>query len=562
MLMLNRLLILAFALLTFNASATDTYNQLNNQLSIPTVILGDTVYRDVVITVGEVLTVGGISSDPKYLAKPSSTPDTYDPITNRLTIPNVNAFGLIYHDVVITVDKVLSVNDSVPVDKLPYSWSLTSILSAGTIKTVGSACGSYDIVARGDLNNDGNDDVIIGPKVKFSTLGCTVNPFAKPIVAIYDPLTKTYNSDSSIQAVLPEMQWLQYANIDDFNGDGFKDIFAVGTGTDYGQPCGEAPMLMLGSANGLVDASDLLPRFAMYSHQATSGDFNGDGKTDFLILNNNWVPTESSDPKISQCSYRKHPGSNKSYIVLSSGNTWKFSEFIVRKNNGDVVIDGNQSFHAVTSGDINGDGRTDLVIAGSNWGSLAQQTITLLGKGDGTFNYSSSFSVTPFGTDTVAVNVSIKQLNNSGTPELLINFTRHPGGQAMPFQGSIYRIFKFNVATSLWSDSTDDFIANKTALSDTDLTYCARLYWVDLNSDSKDDMVCATVNPIPNNNIDGLSPRMWLTNDNKLMPAYHKGIDLARLLGSPTPVKIGSRFKIIGIPITSIGTNLQIHIVE
>jgi hypothetical protein len=107
-----RLLVSVFALLTFNANATDTYNHLNNQLSIPAVILGDTVHRDVVITVGEVLTVGGTSSDPKYSAKPSSTFDTYDPVTNRLTIPNVNAFGIVYHDVIVTVDKVVSVGSS------------------------------------------------------------------------------------------------------------------------------------------------------------------------------------------------------------------------------------------------------------------------------------------------------------------------------------------------------------------------------------------------------------------------------------------------------------------
>jgi hypothetical protein len=300
----------------------------------------------------------------------------------------------------------------------------------------------------------------------------------------------------------------------------------------------------------------------MYSHQATSGDFNGDGKTDFLILNNNWVPTESSDPKISQCSYRKYPGSNKSYIVLSQGNTWTYSEFVVRNNYANVIIDGNQSFNGVTSGDINGDGKTDLVITGSNWGSLAQQTITLLGKGDGSFNYSSSFSVTPFGADTVAVNLSIIQLNGSGPAELLINYTRHPGGQAGPFQGSIYRIFTFNSITSTWSDSTEQFIANKANVTENDLTYCARLYWIDLNSDSINDMVCTTINPIANNNIDGLSPRFWLNNGSRLSPAYHRGIDLSAKLASPTPVRIDSKIKIVGMSTKQINGNIQFHIAE
>ena len=441
-------------------------------------------------------------------------------------------------------------------------WELSILNDGGRLATSGLACGGYDIVTTGDLNNDGNDDFILGPKVKFSTADCTSSAFTKPVMAMYDPATKSYNTNSAIQNAFPEMQWMQYASIADFNGDGYKDIFAVGTGTDFGQPCGEAPVLMLGSANGLVDSSNILPRFSMYSHQATSGDFNGDGKTDFLILNNNWVPTESSDPRHSQCSYRKHPGSNKSYIVLSQGNTWTYSEFVVRNNYANVIIDGNQSFNGVTAGDINGDGKTDLVITGSNWGSLAQQTITLLGKGDGTFNYASSFSVTPFGADTVAVNLSINQMNGSGPAELLVNYTRHPGGQAVPFQGSIYRIFTFNTFTSTWSDSTEQFITNKTTTTENDLTYCARLYWVDLNSDSKNDFVCASISPIRTNDTSAMSPRIWLNNDNKFTPAYHRDINLAGIMASPTPAKIGSKIKIIGISNARIGNNVQVHIAE
>jgi subtilisin family serine protease len=140
--MLYRLLVSAFALLTFNANATDTYNHLNNQLSIPAVILGDTVYRDVVITVGELLTVGGTSSDPKYSAKPSSSFDTYDPVTNRLTIPNVNAFGVIYHDVVITVGKVVAVGSSGPLSTSSVSFSIVTPSKISSLPMIGSA--NYD----------------------------------------------------------------------------------------------------------------------------------------------------------------------------------------------------------------------------------------------------------------------------------------------------------------------------------------------------------------------------------------------------------------------------------
>ena len=97
--------------------ATDTYNHVNNQLTIPAVVLGDTIYRDVVITVGPILTVGGSNLDLKYPAKPSDTMDNYDPYKNQLTIPSVNAYGFVYYDVVINVDTVLSVKSSKPKNK-------------------------------------------------------------------------------------------------------------------------------------------------------------------------------------------------------------------------------------------------------------------------------------------------------------------------------------------------------------------------------------------------------------------------------------------------------------
>jgi hypothetical protein len=166
-------------------------------------------------------------------------------------------------------------------------WSLTKIASAGSVPSDATGCGSYDIVTRGDLNNDGHDDILIGPKARYQPAnGCSDPGFTKPIIAYYNPSTKTYNATVATQSVLPEMQWMSVATIGDFNGDGYADVFAVGTGTDYGQPCGEAPVLLLGSNNGLVNMSHLLPRFASYSHQAAWGDFNGDGKTDFVILNN------------------------------------------------------------------------------------------------------------------------------------------------------------------------------------------------------------------------------------------------------------------------------------
>lgn len=443
------------------------------------------------------------------------------------------------------------------------AWSLTTMVSGGSVQSDAVGCGSYDIVARGDLNNDGHDDILIGPKAKYQpSSGCNNAGFTKPIVAYYNPLTKTYNSNIATQAVMPEMQWTSIATIGDFNGDGYADIFAVGTGTDYGQPCGEAPILMLGSPTGLVNMSHLLPRFSGYAHQAAWGDFNGDGKTDFVILNNNWVPTDPGDSRFAECSYRRFPGSNESYLITSTNNSWTYSALRVSDKSGNVLINGNQSFNSVVAGDVNNDGKTDMIVLGSNWGSLEQQTITLLGDGNGGFVADSIFVEKPFGDATVSINPSLHQLDGSGPPELIINYAEHPGGQALPFQKSLYKIFSYNTVTSAWANITDQYLTNKNS-SETDLTYCARFYWVDLNADSKDDFVCTTINPLRTDDTSAISPRMWVrTANNKFEPAYHEGFSIVGKMASPTPVKVDGKIKIVGMNGNNFGSLIRLDIAE
>lgn len=443
------------------------------------------------------------------------------------------------------------------------SWALTKISNAGSIQSDATGCGTYDIITKGDLNNDGHDDIVIGPKTRYDpATGCADSGFNKLIIGYYDPATKTFKTNSATQAVIPGMQWSSSAVVGDFNKDGYADLFAVGTGTDYGQPCGEAPILLLGSSNGFINASNLLPRFSSYSHQAAWADFNGDGKTDFVILNNDWVPTNASDPRSAQCSYRQFPGSNESYIILSSGNSWTYSSLRVSNKSGSVIINGTQSFNSVVAGDINNDGKADLVAVGSNWGSLAQQTLTLIGDGTGRFVAESSFTETPFGTNTVGANVSLQQLDSSGPLELLINYAEHPGAPSQPFQKSVYRIFSYNMANSSWTNVTDQYLTNRPT-SETDLTYCARFYWVDLNSDSKDDFVCATINPFKFDDPNAISPRMWVrTANNKFEPAYHSGFSIINSMASPTPVKVDGKIKIVGFKNNNYRASIQLELAE
>lgn len=83
------------------ARAADSFDPATGILTIPLVVVGNTVYTNVRITVGVVLGIGGGTA--------ASTVDSFNGITNQLTIPSVTVGSLTYTNVVVTVGSVLSV---------------------------------------------------------------------------------------------------------------------------------------------------------------------------------------------------------------------------------------------------------------------------------------------------------------------------------------------------------------------------------------------------------------------------------------------------------------------
>jgi hypothetical protein len=101
--------ILTFLICLLNVFLTfagDSYNSLNNQLTIDKVALGKTVYSNVVVTVGGVISIGSNSAYGDI--------DIYDPTNNQLTIQTVSVGDKTYNNVVITVGNVLTVGSSDP----------------------------------------------------------------------------------------------------------------------------------------------------------------------------------------------------------------------------------------------------------------------------------------------------------------------------------------------------------------------------------------------------------------------------------------------------------------
>jgi mannan endo-1,4-beta-mannosidase len=106
-----------FSLQPLLSHANDKYNHLNNQLTIASVVVGDLIYKDVIITIKEIINIGNQNINIKDI----NSYDSYDSKTGFLTIPSVTAYGNTYFNVVIAVGNIISIGGStnaLPISKI------------------------------------------------------------------------------------------------------------------------------------------------------------------------------------------------------------------------------------------------------------------------------------------------------------------------------------------------------------------------------------------------------------------------------------------------------------
>ena len=99
-----------FSITSFASTAQDAYDGV--YLTIPKVAIANTLYRNVKVSVSQVLAVNG--------GAPSKDYDTYIPATNVLSIPSVVVGGSTYTNVQITVGQVFAVGESGPLSTLGF----------------------------------------------------------------------------------------------------------------------------------------------------------------------------------------------------------------------------------------------------------------------------------------------------------------------------------------------------------------------------------------------------------------------------------------------------------
>jgi hypothetical protein len=281
-------------------------------------------------------------------------------------------------------------------------------------------------VAVGDFNGDGKPDLVVpyyeNPGQVAVLLGNGDGTFQQPKV-------------SGNAGALPDA-----LAVGDFNGDGKLDVVVA----DYSRGYNGTVTLMLGNGDGTfqpgVSYSAGLNPFAI-----VTGDFNNDGRLDVAVLDSSnssgvanviiylgngkgsltLAPSLTSSEFPSAIATGDFNGDGNLDLVVANSRSDNVTVFL-GNGNGTFQAGKNTyvgSIQSLVVADLNKDGKLDLVASGYGATSVS----LLLGNGDGTFQSPSSVA-TGVG---IIEGVTISDVNGDGNPDLLV-----AGGDGSPLSAT------------------------------------------------------------------------------------------------------------------------------
>ena len=218
-------------------------------------------------------------------------------------------------------------------------------------------------VAAGDLNGDGNPDLVVvlvdGVAV---LLGNGDGTFGAPV---------KYGHETSAFNLL----------MADFNKDGHLDV-AVADYTAFAKIS-----VYLGNGDGTFQTETDYTA-GKYAYQLATGDLNGDGNLDIAFT--------SEDTDSLGILFGNGDGTFQPQVQISTGS--------------------GSAPRVIAIGDLNHDGKLDLAFSTKCSSKCSLQASVMLGNGDGTFGPATNYSLPP---GLVVEGIAIADINSDGKPDLV-----------------------------------------------------------------------------------------------------------------------------------------------
>lgn len=245
-------------------------------------------------------------------------------------------------------------------------------------------------VAADDVNGDGKPDLVVANLCSSNTV-CTASGSVSVLLG---------NGDGTFQPAAAYSSGGYEAvsvAIGDVNGDGMPDLVVANICASFDScTAGGSVGVLLGNGDGTFRTAVLYGSGGFAPALVAIVDVNQDGKPDLLVANQCVSGTDC----------------HGAVSVLLGNGDGSFQPAVTYRSDG---------FNAVSLavGDVNGDGKPDLVVANlscisnCNTGTVA----VLLGNGDGTFQPAVAYSSGGY----EAASVAIADVNKDGIPDLVVS---------------------------------------------------------------------------------------------------------------------------------------------
>jgi hypothetical protein len=288
----------------------------------------------------------------------------------------------------------------------------------GTFRpAVSYGSGSYWAVsvAIADLNNDGKPDLVVTTCVDSTCSNFGVGVLLGKGDGTFEPAVAYGSGGYSALSV----------TIADVNGDGKPDLVVAHLCASSNNCANGSVGVLLGNGNGTFKAALTYDSGALYASGVAVADVNGDGKADLVV--SNYCVSGSIRDCANGTSGMVADGSVG--VLLGNGDG-TFQPAVSYNSGGKVAW-------AVTVADLNGDGRPDLLVTnacGDSSNCMGDGLVgVLLGNGDGTFQTAVSYDSGGVYSEAVATG----DVNGDGKVDLLVtNFTACSNGDTCP-HGSV-----------------------------------------------------------------------------------------------------------------------------